>query len=177
MLKFLGIVLVLVVAVFLVIAAMQPATFHVQRTVVINATPDKVAALINDFHQWPKWSPWANLDPNMKVTYSGAASGVGSAYDWEGNSKVGKGRMEITGISPMQTTLKLDFLKPFEGHNTAEFILEPQGTAATRVTWAMNGPNAFFPGKVMSVFGAMDKLVGKDFAAGLDNLKSVAEKQ
>jgi hypothetical protein len=112
----------------------------------------------------------------MKTTYSGPASGVGSVYEWEGNSKVGKGRMEILSVQPEKTSIKLDFLKPFEGHNTADFVLQPQGTA-TRVTWIMYGPLNFFPGKLMSVFSSMDKMIGGDFDKGLANMKAAAEVQ
>ena len=178
MLKFIGAVVVLAivaVVVVLVIASTKPATFRVQRSITINSSPQQVGALINDFHNWDAWSPWAHLDPTMKTTYSGPASGVGSVYEWEGNSKVGQGRMEILATQPTDTTIKLDFLKPFEGHNTTDFILVPEGTA-TRVDWVMVGPMALFPGKVMSVFTTMDKMIGPDFEKGLAKMKATAEK-
>jgi hypothetical protein len=176
MLKFIGVLAVVAIAVILIIAAMKPATFIVERSVTINATPEKIAPLVNDFHNWEAWSPWAKLDPTMKTTYSGAPSGVGSIYEWEGNSKVGKGRMEIRSVEPNKTTIKLDFLKPFEGHNVADFVFQPEGNTATRVTWVMYGPQDFFPGKLMSVFTTMDKMIGDDFQRGLANLKAAAEK-
>ena len=175
MLKTLGILIVVAIAVVLVLAFMKPENFVVVRSATINASPEKIAPFINDFHNWNAWSPWAKLDPNMKTTYSGPDSGVGSVYEWEGNSKVGKGRMEIQSVQPAKTSIKLDFLKPFEGHNTADFVFEPQGSA-TRVTWVMYGPLAFFPGKLMSVFVSMDKMIGGDFDKGLADLKTAAEK-
>src|ERR1700754_3890560 len=114
MLKFLGMLVVAVVVVVLFLALMKPSTFRVERSVTVNASPEKVAALIDDFHQWDAWSPWAKLDPAMKTTYSGPASGPGAVYEWEGNSKVGKGRMEILSADTAKTSIKLDFLKPFE---------------------------------------------------------------
>jgi carbon monoxide dehydrogenase subunit G len=174
MLKTIGLVLVLAVAAIFLLALTKPSSFRVERSTTIAAPPEKIAALIDDFHQWNAWSPWAQLDPNMKTNYSGPTSGVGSVYEWEGNSKVGKGRMEILSVEPAKTTIKIDFLKPFEGHNTADFMLEPQG-ASTRVNWIMNGPMDLFPGKLMSVFTTMDKMIGPDFDKGLANLKSVAE--
>src|SRR5882757_5021571 len=95
MLKLIGTVAVVAICVILILAAMKPSTFIVERSVSINALPDKIAPLIDDFHNWSIWSPWAKLDPTMKTVYSGAPSGVGSIYEWEGNSKVGKGRMEV----------------------------------------------------------------------------------
>jgi Polyketide cyclase / dehydrase and lipid transport len=174
MFKAIGIIVVLAIAAILLLALTKPSSFRVERSATITASPDKIAALIDDFHHWEEWSPWAKLDPIMKTTYSGPPSGVGSVYEWEGNSKVGKGRMEILAVEPTKTTIKLDFLKPFEGHNTADFVLEPQGPD-TRVNWIMNGPMKFFPGKVMSVFTTMDKVIGPDFDKGLANMKAAAE--
>ena len=174
MLKVICLIIFLAIVVVLVLALTKPNTFRVERSTTINASPEKVASLINDFHRWNEWSPWARLDPAMTTAYSGSASGVGSIYEWEGNSKVGKGRMEILSIEPEKTTIKLDFLKPFEGHNTATFVLDPQGTS-TRVNWIMDGPMTLFPGKLMSVFTSMDKMIGGDFDRGLANLKVAAE--
>ena len=92
------------------------------------APPARIFELINDFHRWAAWSPWEKLDPAMKKTFAALASGKGAVYEWAGNSKAGEGRMEITGTSPgSKVTIKLDFLKPFEAHNTAEFTLDARG--------------------------------------------------
>ena len=175
MFKTIGIVVVVLIAAILIYAANQPDNFRVQRSTTIKAPPEKIFPLITDLHSWGSWSPWEKMDPAMKRTYSGAASGKGAAYAWEGNSKVGEGRMEITEASPpSKVSIKLDFLKPFEAHNTAEFTLEPKGDS-TNVTWAMYGPSAYVA-KVMGVFVSMDSMIGKDFEAGLANLKAAAEK-
>jgi len=175
MFKYIGIAVVVVIAAVLALAATRPDTFRVERSATIKAPPDKVYALIDDFHQWQQWSPWERLDPAMKREHGGAPKGKGALYGWEGNKEVGKGQMEITeATAPSRVVIKLDFLAPFEAHNTAEFVLVPQGDATT-VTWAMFGPNLFI-GKVMSLFASMDSLVGKDFERGLANLKAVAEK-
>lgn len=158
------------------IAATRPDTFQVQRTASIQAPPEEVFALIEDFQRWGSWSPYENRDPQMKRTYSGPARGEGAVYEWAGNRNIGKGRMVIEDASrPSHVTISLDFIEPFEAHNTAEFTLEPAG-GATRVTWAMHGPNQFI-GKVMSVFIDMDDMIGRDFEAGLSRLKSIAEAQ
>ena len=176
MFKWIGGLAVIAIVIVLILAAMKPSTFVVERSVTINAAPEKIAPLINDFHNLDAWSPWAKLDPAMKTTYSGPATGVGSVYEWEGNSKVGKGRMEMRVVQPLKTSIKLDFLKPFEGHNTADFVLQPEGSTATRVTWVMYGPLTFIPGKLMSVFTTMDNMIGDDFQRGLASLKVAAEK-
>lgn len=175
MIKNIVIVIVVLLGGVLAFAATKPDTFRVERSTSIKAPPEKVFALINDFHQWGGWSPWEKMDPAMQRKHSGAASGQGAVYEWEGNSKVGKGRMEITDSSaPSKLLIKLDFLEPFEGHNTAEYTLKTSGDT-TALTWAMYGPSPFMS-KVMQVFVSMDSMIGKDFEAGLANLKVIAEK-
>jgi hypothetical protein len=169
-------VLIAAVAVLVILAAMKPDAFRIQRSATFNAPREAIFPLINDFHRWSDWSPWEKMDPALKRTYSGPASGQGSIYEWEGNKKVGQGRMEIIESSPSsKVAIKLDFLKPFEAHNTAEFTLDGQGDG-TNVTWAMLGRQPFMF-KLMSVFFSMDKMVGKDFEAGLANLKGMVEKK
>ncbi|MGZ8833008.1 MAG: SRPBCC family protein [Thermoanaerobaculia bacterium] len=168
-------VVVVLVAALLIFAATKPDTLRVERTASIKAPPEKIFPLVNDFHNWSSWSPWEKRDPAMKRTYSGAAVGKGAVYEWDGNNQVGKGRMEITDTTaPSRITIKLDFMEPLEGHDIAEYTLEPQGDS-TKVTWVMHGPNRFI-GKVISVFISMDKMIGKDFETGLANLKIMAEK-
>jgi uncharacterized protein YndB with AHSA1/START domain len=169
-----AIVLAAVIAVVLVLAVRKPDTFIIQRSTVVKAPPEKIFALINDFHQWRKWSPWEDRDPALKRSYEGAASGEGAVYRWEGNKAVGTGRMEILEVSASsKIIIKLDFLKPFEAHNTAEFTMLPQAET-TNVNWAMRGSSPFLH-RVMQVFMDFDSLVGKDFESGLANLKKHAE--
>ena len=127
---------------FIAYGRSRPGTFRVERSIDIEASPAALFPLINDFHQWSRWSPFEPRDPAMKKTYSGAEAGVGAVYQWAGNAKVGEGRMEITASTPTRVTIKLDFLKPFEGHQTAEFTLLPGG-GVTRVTWATYGPTNY----------------------------------
>jgi uncharacterized protein YndB with AHSA1/START domain len=174
MFKTIALVVALGIAAVLVFAATKPDTFRVQRTASIKAPPEKIFPLINDFHGWTAWSPYERLDPALKRTYGGASAGKGATYAWEGNGKVGTGRMEIRESSaPSEVVIKLEFVKPMEASNIAEFRLKPQGDA-TNVTWAMHGPAPFLT-KLMQVFFDMDKMVGEDFEAGLANLKAAAE--
>jgi hypothetical protein len=175
MLKKIAIAIVILVASVLIFAATKPDTFRVQRSASIKAPPDKIFPLINDFKRWDAWSPWEKKDPAMKRTWGSTTSGKGAKYAWEGNGDVGQGSMEITeSVPPSKVALKLDFVKPFEGHNVVDFTLEPKGDT-TNVTWAMQGPAPFIS-KIMQVFCNMDSMVGKDFEAGLANLKAAAEK-
>lgn len=174
MFKWIAVIVVVAVVVVLALAASRPDSFRVERTTRIQAPPEKVYALIEDFHLWPQWSPFEKLDPDMKRTFSGAAKGQGAVYAWAGNGKAGEGRMEITEVTPAtRLTIALDFLKPFKANNTAEFTLLPRD-GGTEVTWAMYGPTPFVA-KIMHLFFSMDSMVGKDFEAGLANLKRLSE--
>jgi uncharacterized protein YndB with AHSA1/START domain len=159
----------------LVVAATKPDTLRVERSIVINAPPAKIFALLDDFHQWPQWAPQDRDDSSMTRNYSGAASGVGAVSEWRGKVATGHGRMEITeSIPDSRVVARTDFLKPFVAHNENQFTLQPEG-ATTRVTWTMQGRNRYLM-KVMSVFVNMDNQAGKHFETGLKSLKVAAEK-
>jgi hypothetical protein len=148
--------------------------YEVVRTTSIAAPAATVHALIADFREWPKWSPWEDLDPELHRTYSGAATGVGSVYEWRGNRKAGEGRMEITeDAAPGRVVIALEFIKPFKSSNTTTFLLGGTGDT-TDVTWQMVGPKTFVT-KVMGIFKSMDKMIGPDFEKGLAQLKAAAE--
>jgi hypothetical protein len=168
-------VVVIGIAGILAFAATRPDVFVVQRSASIKAPPDKIFPFINDFHQWPVWSPFEKIDPDMKRSYGAITVGKGATYGWEGNKNIGSGSMEIIDApAPRGVTIKLDFTRPFEAHNVAEFTLQPAG-AETNVTWSMRGPLPFFA-KVVHVFMDMDKMVGSQFAEGLGKLKAAAER-
>jgi uncharacterized protein YndB with AHSA1/START domain len=167
-------VLALAIAAILILAATKPDTFSVKRETTIKAPPEKIFPLIEDFHQWQSWSPYETKDPDMQRSFSGAERGKGAVYAWNGNKNVGSGRMEILDApAPNRIMIKLDFFTPFEGHNTAEFTMQPLGST-TNVTWLMHGPCPFMM-KIMHVFMNMDNMIGKDFAVGLANLKRITE--
>lgn len=175
MLKKIAIVIVVLIVGVCIFAAMKPDSFRVERTTSIKAPPEKVFALINDLKSWGAWSPYEKKDPTMKRTFGATTSGKGATYAWEGNKEVGKGRMEIMDVSPpSKVTIKLDFIAPFEAHNTAELTLDAKGDT-TNVTWALFGPSPYLS-KLMTLFFDMDSMVGKDFEAGLASLKAAAEK-
>ena len=174
MLKKIGLVLVALVAALLLFAATRPNSFSVERRIVIQAPPEKIQPLIADFHRWADWSPWEGLDPAMKRTFGGPPAGVGATYGWQGNKDVGSGRMEVKAAAPDKVSIQLDFIEPFEGHNTTDFVLA-RGEGGTDVRWVMSGPAPFVT-KLMGVFVSMDSMIGKDFEAGLANMKAAAEK-
>jgi len=169
------IILAVAIAAVLVLAMAKSSTLRVHRSISIQAPPERIFPLISDFHQWLHWSPYERKDPAMKRTYEGAANGKGAVYAWNGDKNVGSGRMEILEASaPQRIVIKLDFFTPFEGHNTAEFTMLPQGDG-THVTWLMHGPARFMT-RLIQVFMNLDNMIGKDFEAGLANLKTITEK-
>ena len=174
MIKIVVISVIVILTAIVVLATTRPDNFRVERSTRINAPPEKILPLINDFHQWSVWSPFEKLDPSMRRTYGGTPAGKGAVYEWDGNSKAGKGRMEIVETAPEGTLIKLDFVKPFTAHNLARFTAQPQGSG-TVLSWSMEGPLAL-PAKVMGLFFNMDKMIGGEFETGLANLKAVAEK-
>ncbi len=149
----------------------RPNTFEVERSITIPASPEAIYPHVNDFHQWQDWSPWAKMDPSMKITYSGPNSGVGAQYEWVGNKKVGEGRMTITESAPPQKLeISLEFIKPIAANNMTIFTFTPQG-AETVVRWRMRGTNNF-ASKLFQLVMNMDKMVGGDFERGLSALKT-----
>ena len=173
MLKVILISVVAAVGLLLIYAATRPDNFRIERSVRIEAPPERVYGLIDDLHQFNRWNPFLRKDPAAQGTYSGTPSGKGARYAWQGE-KVGVGQMEIVDTAaPANVTMNLDFIKPFEAHNMADFTLKPEA-GATQVTWAMYGPAPFLS-KLMQVFVSMDRMVGKDFEDGLSNLKTLAE--
>ncbi|MBI3775265.1 MAG: SRPBCC family protein [Gammaproteobacteria bacterium] len=175
MLKTISIIVVVLLAVLLTFAATRPNTFRIERTTSIHAPPDKIFVLINDFHAWEQWSPWEKADPAVKRTYSGAVSGKGAVYEWSGNNDIGQSRMEIIeSMPPSKITIKIDFIAPFEAHNTLEFKLLTLGDTTT-ITQAMFGPSPYIS-KLMGLFFNMDKMIGQKYEEGFAALKALAEK-
>jgi hypothetical protein len=175
MTKTILLVLALLVAGVLIFAATRPDTFTVQRSIAINAAPEKIFPLINDFKRWNAWSPYEKLDPDMHRTFSEPASGVGATYAWSSEGDAGAGSMKITETTvPTKLALDLDFIRPMETRNNVEFTLQP-AASGTQVTWAIRGPVPYVA-KIMHLFFNVDKMIGGDFEKGLADLKAAAEK-
>jgi hypothetical protein len=153
---------------------MQPDEFHIARSLMMAATPDKIFAQVNDLHLWHDWSPWAKLDPNSKVTFTGAPAGVGAVMGWDGNAKIGKGSMTITDSQPnSMIRMRLDFERPMHTTNMAEFTFTPAGNQTT-VTCSTSGRNSFIA-KIMVLLLNCKKMMNAQFDKGLANLKAVVE--
>jgi hypothetical protein len=160
----------------LAFVATRPDTFRVQRTIAIDAAPERIFPFLEDFRKYGLWSPYEQVDPSMSRTYSGSKSGKGAVYEWDGKGKAGKGRMEIAHTSPpLMAVIRLDFTRPFQTQNIVEFTLRPEGPS-TSVSWAMRGANPYIAKLIQLVINT-DRLLGKDFETGLANLKALTEKE
>jgi hypothetical protein len=168
-------VLVFLVAGLAAVVATRPDTYHVERSLDIDAPPETIFPSVADLRNMGEWSPWEKRDPAMKKTFSESTTGIGASYAWEGNKQVGKGKMTITQLLPPQHVGdKLEFLEPFPAVAETAMDLRPGAAGGTRVTWSMDGKSNFV-GKAFSLVMSMDKAIGKDFEDGLANLKRVAE--
>jgi carbon monoxide dehydrogenase subunit G len=148
--------------------------YSVERSTTVDAPPQRVHALVNDFRRWTEWSPWEDVDPDLQRTYAGPDQGVGAQYSWTGNRKAGAGKMEIVGSTPERIDINLDFLKPFKSlGNQVRYDFVPEGQG-TRVVWRMESEYSGLM-KVMGRFMNMDKMIGPDLEKGLRQLRAAAE--
>ncbi|MDO5505973.1 MAG: SRPBCC family protein [Pseudoxanthomonas suwonensis] len=162
-------ILLLLIGLLLVVAWTRPDTYTVERSGHAPAPPAQVFAMVGDFRNWPRWSPWEQLDPDMQRVFSVPQGNVGASYDWIGDDQAGKGRMRILDAEPdRRLSVSLDFIEPMASSNRMDFAFLPEA-GGTQVTWRMEGQHSF-PTKVMSVFTSFDRLIGRDFEQGLQNL-------
>jgi len=173
-LKWLAGIVLLLAAVLLIGGWLLSSKFSVVRSASIAAAPDKVYALVADPRGWKAWGVWSRRDPAMKITYSGPPSGAGAAWEWKSESQ-GDGKMTFTAAEPGRRVAYDLYFPDFGTTSQGDLVFAPDG-AGTRVTWTMNGDmgrNPLF--HWMALF--VDGMVGKDFDAGLANLKALAEAQ
>ena len=164
------------VVIFLIVVALQPTDFKVERSATMRAPAPAAFAQVNDFQNWQAWSPWEKVDPALKRQYEGPKAGTGAIYAWQGNKDVGEGRMTITDSRPAERVhIKLEFFKPFAATNQTDFTFKPSGDGTT-VTWTMTGQNSFLS-KAICLFVNMDKMVGGMFDQGLAQMKTVVERR
>jgi hypothetical protein len=166
--------LIIVAILFVIIIAGMPDQFILSRSRTINAPAEQIFPRVNDLHKWEDWSPWAKLDPNAKNSFEGPQAGVGSSMSWDGNKKIGSGKMTIIESHPnTHIKFKLDFIQPFAATHISEFAFVPDANQ-TRVTWTMVGESKF-AFKIFSLLVNCDDMAGRDFEKGLTSLKTLVE--
>jgi len=173
-LKIIAAILILAIVFLLIAGIFVPKSYHLEQDITINASREKIWSHVNSLQQLEKWSPWAEKDPAMKVTFEGQEGTVGSVYKWEGNKDVGEGTQTITGVEPARNLkTHLHFIEPFEGEADA-FIKLADASNATKVTWGFDTRYSY-PMNVMQLFVNMDEMMGKEYRAGLTKLKQICE--
>ena len=168
-LKYLLITLVSLAALVVALGFFAKKTYHIERSIDIEAPKSMVFESVSQFKNIDKWSPWNELDPNMKKTYTGTDGTVGATFSWSGNEDVGEGKQTIQAVSPDRVDFLLNIGKPFKADFPASFILSGD-EQKTKVTWTLD-PVLPFPVNVWAMFTDVDEAMGKDYERGLGNLK------
>ena len=170
-LKIVGIILILLIALFFVIALFLPSSLRMEESIIINKPASLVFKQVNNFRNWETWSPWQETDPGMEITYSGPDLGVGASYSWVSPIH-GNGQMTIMESVPYEKIInELDFMEQEIVYTNFYFEETEEGT---RVTWITEIPHLSYP--VERYFGlVMPGMMKKFFSAGLENLKEAAE--
>lgn len=148
--------------------------YHVERSTEINAPRAFILDQLSHYKNFKDWSPWQHLDPEMKSSVSSNDGEVGATYTWEGNDKVGKGKMTTTALAPDHMDLTLTFFEPWQSTAPAKFTLQELGEAKTKVTWGFD-MHIGFPWNGLAMFTDVDAGVGPDYENGLKNLKTLCE--
>lgn len=167
-------VIALLVVVIVVLAVIAPKRATVERSIVVNVSPEKAFEYLRSLKNFETWSPWGKRDPDMQRGVRGTDGELGSVAWWKGNKQVGEGEQEVIKLeSPSHVGMELRFVKPFKATNEAWFKLAPAGKG-TQVSW---GFHADFkpPMNIMMMFMNMDKAIGKDYEEGLASLKKNLE--
>jgi uncharacterized protein YndB with AHSA1/START domain len=151
-----------------------PSGYKVERSLVVEAPPDRIFPLVAAPRRWMQWSIWTRRDPGMAIEYFGPESGAGAGWRWDSKTE-GRGEMTLVEADPAHGLRYKLYFPDFDTTSTGAIVLAPEGTG-TRVTWNNLGDMGRNPLKHYMA-AAMDRLVGPDFEAGLRNLKTLAEKQ
>ncbi len=163
------------IALVLIVAAILPKNFKIEKSITINKSKTDVFVYLKSLKNSKKWQPWAKMDPEMKEEFKGVDSAVGAIASWSGNRKVGVGEQEIINIvEGERVDVELRFKEPMNVTNFAYFTTEAIDEKQTKVTWGMTG-KAKFPLNIVCHF--MHGVVEKNFESGLAELKKILEQQ
>jgi len=171
---YIALALIIVVAIVLVVASRRPGHFRYSRSRTIAAPAEKVFAEIADLRRMNRWNPYALRETTGRADYSGPEAGPGARYDF-GGRKSGTGFIEVLRTqAPSRAEMRLVMTKPMACDNAIEFTLETRG-GGTQVTWALSGGSTLLP-KVFTMLVDCEKMMAKDFDAGLANLAAIVER-
>ena len=172
-LKYIGVLLLTLIFLFLILGLIAPKKVKIERSVEINASPALVQDILRRFSENKNWSPWEEMDPNVKTSLEGEDGKVGSRYLWEGNSQVGKGNQTITKIENGLIENKLVFEKPMSGEAIVVFKIEAIDKGS-KITETFDSESRY-PMNALNLIMNPEKMMGPTFEHGLSTLKKYAE--
>lgn len=177
-LKTVGIILGFIIALFLIVTAFMSPKSHMERAIVVNASPATVFSVINNYQHFNKWSPWAELDPNTKYTFEGPVSGVGAKMKWESShNQVGNGAQWILESEENKRIKSQMQFGDMGGTYTSEILLTPV-EGGTEVVWTYDGDvtGTGLSSSLYKVMGLMmDQFLGPMYEQGLAKLRNLVE--
>jgi hypothetical protein len=161
-------VIVWLLVLFLFVGLFLPRDYRVSRTIEIPASPAKIHLLVNDLNQWPRWNPWQELEPSLRITLGDKTSGVGANQHWTDDS--GGGRLSLIASSPSTGIIYNIWLNDAKSPALAHLnYITGQGNI-TRIEWSIEG-EIQLPIVGFYLAQAMDSIIGPAFELGLKNLK------
>lgn len=165
-----------IIALLLILAAMQSNWFAISRDITINKPVEEVFEYVRHIRNMEHYNKWVMTDPNQKTTFRGTDGQAGFVYAWDSENKnAGKGEQEIKQIVTNQKIqLEIRFEKPFKGVSEAIMATEPVATGQTKVTYTFQGAKNFGMKIAHMLFG-LEKVLGKDLDTTMKNLKSQLE--
>ena len=156
----------------LIISALMPKTFNVEKTMVISRPVRQVMDRVGDLNYYSQWNPWQQSDPTATNTITGSPKTPGHKYAWVGK-KVGVGSLTLNNLDDKHIHFDLEFLKPWKSKAKDNWLFESWGDEETKVTWQNSGQ---LPWPMASLMGPMiNKNLNKQFEQGLSNLKKMCE--
>lgn len=172
-LKVLAVVTIAFVGLFLLVAAVLPSSYSLERSIEIARPPAVVFSQVTDYNTWLEWSPWPKMDPAAKQTVTGTPGTVGMNWSWEGE-ELGVGAMTIESLETDRLLhSKLEFKEPMASLLDDYVELEPTGDGGTRVTWRNTGDLPYPIGRYFGL--TVESVLGPQYEDGLASLKTLCE--
>jgi hypothetical protein len=141
-----------------------PRHISVERTALLNASPEKVLDIASSNEGFQTFNPYKTKDPELKIDLFGPVAGVGSGFHFDG--KNGVGSQTVTEVTTKQIVYAIDMGPMGQPTQSITAIETKDGT---KVTWRVDSDMGFNP--VFRIFGMfMDDMMGPTFELGLENL-------
>lgn len=171
-LKVLGILLLVVVVIWLIASLILPKEMNVKVEETVEAPISVVWDQVSSFEKADAWSPWYEIDPDMKVTFEGESGAVGSSMSWSGNKNVGSGKMTMTTSDMENHVIENNVKHDFGEGNSRMELTEEDGKTKVVMSYV---EKQGVPWNVMGALFGAEKMMTEMFKKELGLLKGVAE--